>query len=51
MDYINAIETIPFVPDVIIPEEQEVEKHFITANTIAGNLKEMKDVYKIAKDI
>jgi len=47
MDYINAIETIPFVPDVIIPEGQEAEKHFITANTIAGDLKEMKDHHLI----
>ena len=47
MDYINAIETIPFVPDVIIPEGQEAEKHFITANTIAGNLKEMKELHLI----
>ena len=43
MDYTNAIETIPFVPDVILPVEQEAEKHFITANTIEGNLTEMKD--------
>jgi hypothetical protein len=40
MEYINEI--APFVPDVILPEEQAAEKHFITANTIAGNLYEMK---------
>ena len=42
MEYTNAIETKPFVPDVILPVEQEAEKHFITANTIAGDLSEMK---------
>ena len=47
MDSTNAIETIPFVPDVIIPVEQEAEKHFITANTIAGNLAEMKEHHLI----
>jgi len=47
MDYINTIETIPFVPDVILPVEQEAEKHFITANTIAGNLSEMKEHHLI----
>jgi hypothetical protein len=40
MEYINEI--APFVPDVILPEEQAAEKHFITANTIAGNQYEMK---------
>lgn len=47
MDYTNAIETIPFVPDLILPEEQETDKHFITANTITGNLAEMKDHHLI----
>lgn len=47
MDSTNAIETIPFVTDVIIPVEQEAEKHFITANTIAGNLAEMKEHHLI----
>lgn len=40
MEYINEI--APFFSDVILPEEQAAEKHFITANTIAGNLYEMK---------
>jgi len=39
MEYINEI--APFVPDVL-PEEQAAEKHFITANTVTGNLYEMK---------
>ena len=47
MDSTNAIETIPFIPDAIIPVEQEAEKHFITANTIAGNLAEMKEYHLI----
>ena len=47
MDYINTIETIPFVPEVIMPVEQKAEKHFITANTIAGNLSEMKEHHLI----
>ena len=45
MEYINEI--APFVPDLITPEEQIAEKHFITANTIAGNLAEMKDHHLI----
>ena len=40
MEYINDI--APFAADVLLPEEQAAEKHFITANTIAGNLYEMK---------
>lgn len=40
MEYINEI--APFFSDVILPEEQAAEKHFITANTTAGNLQEMK---------
>ena len=47
MESINTIETIPFVPDVILPVEQEAEKHFITANTMAGNLSEMKEHHLI----
>lgn len=47
MDSTNAFETIPIIPDVIIPVEQEAEKHFITANTIAGNLAEMKNHHLI----
>ncbi len=47
MEYINAIETIPYVPEIIIPEESIAEKHFITANTIAGNLIEMKEHHLI----
>ena len=47
MDSTNAIETMPFVPNVIIPVEQDAEKHFITANTVAGNLLEMKEQHLI----
>jgi hypothetical protein len=40
MEYINDI--APITADVNLPEEQAAEKHFITANTITGNLYEMK---------
>jgi len=43
MEYIDIITEAPFTPDI----DKQAEKHFITANTIAGNLPEMKSVHII----
>jgi hypothetical protein len=45
MEYIN--EVVLLAPEIILPVEPAAEKHFITANTVTGNLAEMKDHHLI----
>ncbi len=54
MEHTDIITETPFIPDVIHPvmlteqtDNKESEKHFITANTIAGDLAEMKSIHLI----